>query len=209
MECSKYRSSEQPGEAGLSREEHAGSITFRPLHYRETRGLIHRAVDGWLRLSKPRQVRLRVFILMSEVKFLYLLLGTFKTRGRPITTDAVNDCLDLNSKTSSLWMFWFHFHEQTAGMDKPAERRHREAEKTSCQEETSVLQQLSSTNHKLWAKATQNQGSKWSRKWSLSKTQPTSTVSLFPETRCVKLWRNLDFTHLQNKILNRDHFFPV
>ncbi len=68
-------------------------------------------------------------------------------------------------------------HLQTARVDKPTERGHREAEKTSSQEETSILQQLPSTNHKLWAKATQNQGSERSRKWSLCKTQPTSAVS--------------------------------
>lgn len=38
---------------------------------------------------------------------------------------------------------------QTTRVDKPTERGHREAEKTSSQEETSILQQLPSTNHKL------------------------------------------------------------
>lgn len=69
------------------------------------------------------------------------------------------------------------FRLQAARVDKPTERGYWEAEKTSSQEETSILQQLPSTNHKLGAKATQNQGSEWSRKWSLSKTQPTSAVS--------------------------------
>lgn len=48
---------EHTGEAGLSREEHAGQTTFRPFHYSETWSLIHRAVDRRLRLSKNCQVR--------------------------------------------------------------------------------------------------------------------------------------------------------
>lgn len=40
-------------------------------------------------------------------------------------------------------------NSQTARVDKPTERGHREAEKTSGQEETSIIRQLPSTNHQL------------------------------------------------------------
>lgn len=76
-------------------------------------------------------------------------------------------------------------------MDKPTERGHWEAEKTPSQEKTSVLQQLPSAHHKLRAKATQNQGSEWSRERSLSETQPTSAVSstpLFKESWMYTSW---------------------
>lgn len=62
-------------------------------------------------------------------------------------------------------------------MDKPTERGNWETAKTPSQEETPILEQLPSTNHKLWAKATQNQGSEWGGERSLSKAQPTSAVS--------------------------------
>lgn len=90
------------------------------------------------------------------------------------------------------------FPRQTAGMDKPTERGYWEAAKTASQEETSILQQLPNTNHKLRAKATQNQGSEWSRKWSLSKTQPTSAVS--PGLEYIKRYQNNRSSEIQRTI---------
>lgn len=144
--------SEQPGEAGLSGEKHAGQTSFRPFHYSETWSLIHWAVDRWLRLPKPCEVR--GFQWDLNIVKLSDLIWSF----RYLTKCSV-------------------FCLQTARVDKPTERGHWEAEKTFSQEETSILQQLPSTDHQLWAKATQNQGSERSRKWSLCKTQPTSAVS--------------------------------
>lgn len=66
---------------------------------------------------------------------------------------------------------------QTAGVDQSTKGGHREAEKTTGQEETAFVQQLSSARDKLWAKATQNQGGEWGRKRSFPETEPTSAVS--------------------------------
>lgn len=48
---------EHPGEAGMPGEEHAGQTAFRTFHHRETRSVVHRAVDRRIRLPKPCQVR--------------------------------------------------------------------------------------------------------------------------------------------------------
>lgn len=49
---------EHTGEAGVSGEEHAGSTAFGSFHHCETWSLVYRAVDGWIRLPEPCQVRL-------------------------------------------------------------------------------------------------------------------------------------------------------
>lgn len=47
---------EHPGEAGVPGEEHAGQTASGTFHHRETRSVVHRAVDRRLRLPEPRQV---------------------------------------------------------------------------------------------------------------------------------------------------------
>lgn len=37
-------------------QEHAGPPASGPLHHRTARSLLHRAVDGWIRLPEPHQV---------------------------------------------------------------------------------------------------------------------------------------------------------
>lgn len=145
---------EHPGEAGLPGEEHAGQTAFRTFHHRETRSVVHWAVDRRIRLPKPCQVR----GFKSPFAFLKVMSSMSVTE------------LDLIAPLCL----------QAAGVDQPTERGHREAEETPGQEETSVVGQLPNTNHQLWAKATQNQGRERSGERSLLKTQSTSAVSSGP-----------------------------
>lgn len=41
----------------MSGEEHAGPPPPGPLHHRQTRGVLHGAVDRWIRIPEPDQVR--------------------------------------------------------------------------------------------------------------------------------------------------------
>lgn len=48
---------EHSGEAVVSGEEHAGPPPPGSLHHRQTRGILHGAVDRWIRIPEPDQVR--------------------------------------------------------------------------------------------------------------------------------------------------------
>lgn len=48
---------EHPGEAVMSREEHAGSSPSWSLYHRQTRSIVHRAVDRRIRIPEPDKVR--------------------------------------------------------------------------------------------------------------------------------------------------------
>lgn len=50
----------QAGEDGVQGQEHAGPPSSGPLHHRTTRSLLHRAVDGRIRLPEPHQVSARM-----------------------------------------------------------------------------------------------------------------------------------------------------
>lgn len=71
---------EHTGEAGLSREEHAGSTALGSFHHCETRSLIYRAVDRRLRLPEPRQVRclMKIDTAQTQSILLYLHMQSFK-----------------------------------------------------------------------------------------------------------------------------------
>lgn len=56
------------GEDGMQRQEHAGSIEARSFHYGAARGILHRAVDRWLCLPEPYQVRTNRVVLTTEVE---------------------------------------------------------------------------------------------------------------------------------------------
>ena len=55
----------ETGEDGVQRQEHAGQAASGSLHHRETRSLLHGAVDRRLRLPEPHQVRLSPTTLLS------------------------------------------------------------------------------------------------------------------------------------------------
>lgn len=50
----------QAGEDGVQGQEHAGPPSSGTLHHRATRSLLHRAVDGRIRLPEPHQVSARM-----------------------------------------------------------------------------------------------------------------------------------------------------
>lgn len=52
----------QAGEDVLQGQKHAGPPSAGPLHHRATRSLLHRAVDGWIRLPEPHQVSRRTHL---------------------------------------------------------------------------------------------------------------------------------------------------
>lgn len=51
-------------------QEHAGPPASGPLHHRTARRLLHRAVDGRIRLPEPRQVSAQ---LKSKAAFMVVL----------------------------------------------------------------------------------------------------------------------------------------
>lgn len=58
-------------------EKHAGPTTSGPVHHRQTRGVLHGAVERRLRLPEPRQVSLDAFkhtrSRMTMLKFTQVL----------------------------------------------------------------------------------------------------------------------------------------
>lgn len=66
----------QAGKNGVPRQKHAGPASTGSLYHRKARSVFHRAVDGWICISKPYQVR--GFLLFKPDLYL-IRAGSFLT----------------------------------------------------------------------------------------------------------------------------------
>lgn len=141
---------EHPGEAVVPREEHAGPSPPRSLHHRQTRSVLHGAVDRRIRIPEPDQVR------------------DYKHTHRFDTTNPIPFRLCIEQKTCEKLFFIVSISPMTHSLllrmqatrgHQSAEGGHRATEEAACQEEASKpCVSLPLCGLHLWTQAEKNQG---------------------------------------------------